>query len=77
MKIRCYDPDQIRNLIESSGMRKVDIAENLGLKPYALSFRVHGRCSWKFEEIVKLSELLDFNLEDIIKVSRRQSAVEK
>lgn len=77
MKIRCYDLDQIKNLIESSGMRKADIAENLGLKPYALSFRIYGRCSWKYEEIVMLSELLGFHLEDIIKVSRRQSAVEK
>lgn len=76
MKIRCYDPDQIKNLIESSGLKKTDIAEDLGLKPYALSFRIYGRCSWKYEEIVRLSELLGFNLEDIIKVSRKQSSQE-
>ena len=75
MKIRCYDSDQIKHFVESSDMRKADIAKNLGLKPYALSFRIHGRCSWKYEEIVKLSELLGFNLEAIIKISKRQNII--
>lgn len=69
MKIRCcFVSDTVRDRIESSGMRKGDIAECLDLKPSTLSYRLSGRCAWKHEELVKLSELLHFDLEDAIKI---------
>ena len=61
--------NEIRVMIEASGLRQVYIARKLGLKPDTVRKKIYGIRRWKRSEIEKLADLLRTPAEDLIKAA--------
>ena len=59
--------DHIRGLIEARGLKYSYIAERLGVSRKTFSHIMTGRRRITVAEVVKLSELLNVSLEEIVK----------
>ena len=51
-------------LIKSKGYNKQRLAEEMGIAPAMLSYRVTGRSPWKWKEVGKVCEILDITFDE-------------
>lgn len=51
-------------LIKSKGYNKQRLAEEMGIAPAMLSYRVTGRSPWKWQEVGKACEILDITFDE-------------
>lgn len=58
--------DWLRGEMHRRGMRQDDLAEYLGCARSTLGFRLNGRIEWSFRDVLKVLDLLDARIEDII-----------
>ncbi len=52
----------INEAILLSGMKKKKISEITGINYQSLSYKLHGKCSWKMDDLVAIAECLDVDV---------------
>ena len=61
------DIELIEALIKERGFKKACIAKELGISQSSMTSRLKDKTLWKKSELVKLSEILEINFEDLEK----------
>ena len=61
------DVSMIEELIQKKGLKKAYIAKELGISQSSMTSRLKDKTLWKKSELVKLSEILEINFEDLEK----------